>query len=149
MFQLNKRNKNNLYGPYKNSYCNTCKNKKIFKAQRKNLSTFLRDRFNRLKLRCAKNKINCNIDENYLKFIFERQNGKCFYSDILINWSSPKNRKDSLSIDRIDSTKGYVKGNVVLTTRRINAMKLDATLDEMKIWMPDWYRRIVDYEPEK
>ena len=39
---------------------------------------------------------------------------------------------DSPSIDRIDSTKGYIQGNVMIISWRANRIKADATLDELK-----------------
>lgn len=38
----------------------------------------------------------------------------------------------SPSLDRIDSTKGYVKGNVWVISWRANSLKNDATLDELE-----------------
>ena len=36
------------------------------------------------------------------------------------------------SLDRIDNTKGYIPGNVIVVCRRANILKNDATLNEMK-----------------
>lgn len=36
------------------------------------------------------------------------------------------------SIDRIDNTKGYVKNNIIVVSRRANLLKKDATIDELK-----------------
>ena len=38
------------------------------------------------------------------------------------------------SLDRIDSSKGYVKGNVEVISRKANSMKNMATLDELRIF---------------
>jgi hypothetical protein len=40
--------------------------------------------------------------------------------------------ESSPSVDRFDSTKGYVKGNVVVMSFRANRMKQTATLDEVR-----------------
>ena len=43
-----------------------------------------------------------------------------------------KVQDDSISFDRIDSSKGYTMGNVIIVSYRANRLKSDATLDEMK-----------------
>ena len=41
---------------------------------------------------------------------------------------------NSASLDRIDSSKGYVKGNVWVISHKANAMKSNATLAELKLF---------------
>ena len=36
------------------------------------------------------------------------------------------------SIDRIDNTRGYVKDNIIVVSRRANILKKDATIEELK-----------------
>ena len=40
---------------------------------------------------------------------------------------------NSPSIDRIDSKKGYVKGNVWIISHRANTVKSDASLEELEL----------------
>lgn len=44
---------------------------------------------------------------------------------------------NSISFDRIDSTKGYTRDNLIVVSYRVNKLKSDASLDEM--------RRMVEY----
>jgi hypothetical protein len=57
------------------------------------------------------------------------QNGKCYYTNRDMKFEL--GFKDSVSIDRFDSSKGYTKDNIVLCQRQVNIMKNDATLNEL------------------
>lgn len=85
-----------------------------------------------------------DIDAAYLEEVFTTQNGCCpYYKKIgverKINMDLIYETFTSLapSVDRIDSSKGYIKGNIVITFRGINQLKgknsLDKFLKELKL----------------
>lgn len=61
---------------------------------------------------------------------YEIQNGKCYYSGRTLAIEMRTKSLDSLSIDRVDSSKGYTPDNIVLCCSIINIMKLDTSKEE-------------------
>lgn len=57
----------------------------------------------------------------------------------LPGWNSP-------SIDRIDNSKGYIKGNVMIVSIKANAMKSNATFDELRTFCKNMPKLIKNYE---
>ena len=74
--------------------------------------------------------------------LFEQQDGKCALSGVDLYFA--KNSKElkqqmmTASLDRIDSTKGYIKGNVQWVHKIVNYMKQDYNQTEFL----DWCRKI-------
>lgn len=82
----------------------------------------------RYTLRNAKKRFkDFNLDLVYLKELWELQNGICPYTKIKLILPKNNHRVDDLriraSLDRIDSSKGYIKGNVQYISTAINFMK--------------------------
>lgn len=50
------------------------------------------------------------------------------------HFGSHGGKENSPSLDRIDSTKGYVPGNVWVISQKANAMKSDATIKQLKLF---------------
>ncbi len=48
---------------------------------------------------------------------------------------------DSYSVDRIDSDKGYTIDNVIIVSNRVNTLKSNATVDEMRK-IADFYSKL-------
>lgn len=72
----------------------------------------------------VRKKFKVNIDSKYLEELWNNQKGKCALSNIPIE--HPKYNKNinyMASLDRIDSSKGYVKGNVQFVSCAINYAK--------------------------
>jgi hypothetical protein len=82
--------------------------------------------FYAIKKRKEKYKEKLDFDWKYLLELYHKQNGKCYYTNrdmIATNKFSAKKQSDSISVDRIDSTKGYSKDNIVLCTWWANDAK--------------------------
>ena len=56
---------------------------------------------------------------------------KCPYLGITIFKTGGKAKNNSPSLDRIDPTKGYIKGNVEVISWRANSLKKDASSNEL------------------
>lgn len=80
-----------------------------------------------------------NLTEDYLKELLKKQEYKDYYTKV-----KPADYHE-YSIDRIDSSKGYVKGNVVITTNAINIMKSDLTTEEFKNQIKLLYKNLDNF----
>ena len=72
---------------------------------------------------CSKRNKECDLDLQYLKELWENQSGKCAVTNVDLKLQSSYNKNYQASIDRIDSSKGYIKGNVRFTSVSVNWLK--------------------------
>ena len=93
---------------------------------------------NRLRSRSEKKGLDFNITRKYLNDLFIRQEGKCKISGVEItlpkNWTDLSTGAANASLDRIDSSKGYVKRNVQWVHKIVNQMKWDSDTSEFLDW---------------
>lgn len=82
-----------------------------------------------LKKGAKKRELEYNVSEDYLWEVFLSQNKQCVLSgrDLVLIKSNKKQQLQTASLDRIDSSKGYVEGNVQWVHKNINLMKVDFT----------------------
>ena len=87
-----------------------------------------------------------DVDKEYLKEVFEQQKGVCIYSGVALKHPAEgkSNQLTTASVDRIDSNKGYVKGNIQFTSIVCNHAKNGMSDTEMKEWIKllkenEWY----------
>lgn len=66
----------------------------------------------------------CNINTKLLRELYKKQDGKCYYTGVMMKLKSSFLKDPFLiSVDRIDSSKGYIEGNVVLCCLGMNWLK--------------------------
>lgn len=65
----------------------------------------------------------CNLDLLYIKELWEKQKGKCAITGVNLILKSKENKNYQASLDRIDSSKGYIRGNVRFVSVSINWLK--------------------------
>lgn len=80
-----------------------------------------------------------NLTLEYIKELLLKQEYKDYYTGQV-----PENY-ENYSIDRIDSNLGYIEGNIVITTNRVNAMKNDMSTEEFKKLISDIYKNISNF----
>lgn len=91
------------------------------------IHSFINSKFNNiirgLETRKKVGQLEFNITSNYLQELYNK-NQKCQLSGIDLTFDSDlKIRDNNLSVDRIDSSIGYIEGNVQLVHKDINMMK--------------------------
>jgi hypothetical protein len=93
-----------------------------------------------------------DIDLNFLKELWHKQNGKCAYTGI--DMKLPRNCHETVnspmraSLDRIDSSRGYFKDNVEFVCQFINLGKNTFSKKEIKKFLYriklNWREKEVD-----
>lgn len=86
---------------------------------------------NNLEKRKKVSQLEFNITPEYLEKLYEDQNHRCALSNLSLEIDKSKRAIDqNWSLDRIDSNKGYIEGNVQWVDKRINMMKQSFNQDE-------------------
>ena len=88
-----------------------------------------------IKGNAKKRKKEFKITQEYAWSIFLNQDKKCAISGIPLFFSETNrqqkiNRKGNASLDRIDSSKGYIEGNIQWVDKKINSMKNTYSMQE-------------------
>jgi hypothetical protein len=129
------------------SICNSCRKNRNYNMLNSDLEKYLTYRYRSLKRTAKERNIELNFSKKNFIEQYTSQSGKCFYSDeeMICEIGNGKQNRNVLSVDRVDTNKGYIYGNVVFCTYRINSIKNDLSLEEIKKWIPDWYTRIITF----
>lgn len=90
--------------------------------------------FNYLKSKAKGRNLKFTVTKKYLWDLFVSQKAKCFFTGLPIHIESKLSRgkkgrldldfkNNTASLDRIDNSKGYIKGNCQWTNKKINMMR--------------------------
>lgn len=75
----------------------------------------------------------CDIDASFLEELLQKQEGKCYWFGVPLNVEKHNNNDFfNPSVDRLDNSKGYVKDNIVLSSRMANYARNNLTVEEFK-----------------
>ena len=120
----------------------TCKDCRTIRFQRyceDGPDAFLRRRFSVLKSRAKKGQMACDITVDDLRDLARQQNMNCALTGLPMQ---AKLQDDmSMSVDRIDPQKGYIKDNVRFVCARANLIRGDMHDHDM-LW---WCRAMVNH----
>ena len=114
------------FEPSNHITCKHCRNRLAYEREHKDMETAL---YNRSLDSAYKRKLEFNLSKEYIKTILEEQNYKCFYTGE--KFIDGKDIFTQPSIDRIDSNKGYIKGNIVICTVIANTVKQELTINNL------------------
>lgn len=85
-----------------------------------------------IKASATKRRIDFKVTRELVYDVFERQGARCALTGLPLCFDSPQKRSDgTASLDRIDSSKGYIPGNIQWVHKDINLMKGSLSQDQL------------------
>lgn len=116
--------------------CYLCRNKYISESKWKGVGEISMDFYSSIKRHAKSRNLEFNLSIEYLWNLFILQDRKCALSGVELYFPKRRviNSKKTASLDRIDSLKGYIEGNVQFVHKYINIMKQDFSQQEYKKW---------------
>lgn len=130
-------NNDKIYRKHRDSRCKKCKDlqrekRRICNRGNGSLERVLLERFHGAKDRAKKSGLIIDFNTDFLIELWNIQKGKCAISNIDMTYIIFSGRiNTNVSIDRRDSSIGYIKNNVQLVCMAINQMKSDLTQEEL------------------
>ena len=133
----------NAKGDYARTECRTCTQEKRTNTKNQTPYSYLKLLFTQLKSSRRNSDIKWDIEVDYIYKLWDEQKGRCNLSGINMTWHRGGGSTDyACSIDRKDSNKDYVVGNIQLVCRTVNYMK--STLNDAQLYW--WCKNIVEYK---
>ena len=101
---------------------------------------FFSNKASKLKTKSRENKIPYDLDGKYLQSIYP-EDGKCPALNIEMKAGSDSDWRLSPSVDRIDPSGGYIRGNVIWISWLANCIKTSATPKQI-ITVGEFYKQL-------
>lgn len=103
--------------------CRKCGSRQRSKHYQKDRESSIKQILSRFKRGAKTRNIEFSVTDQYLINLLREQNYTCALSGLPIQGSRREQGLQSASLDRIDSSKGYIEGNVQWVDKRVNMMK--------------------------
>ena len=117
----------------------------IYKQKRDSrIRNFVHAMYVAAKNRAKRRKLEFNIEESDIVIP-----NVCPLLEIPIKYGDRTNYENSPSLDRIDNSKGYIKGNIWVISQKANAMKNSATLEELRTFSTNILRYSPNYTEDE
>ena len=115
--------------------CSTCRIVRRKRSAVKTSTSYLKQRIVIARKRALKRGMDFSEDVtiDYLVSILSRQEGLCALTGVHMTHGGGMT-DTAMSIDRIDSSIGYIPGNLQLVCHRVNVMKMDMPDDQLWWW---------------
>ena len=114
----------NWKGEYQRGVCKTCLQNYRSITVSSSPYTYLGQIFSKLKFGRVKQGLEWEIELDYIRALWDLQEGKCALSGVHMTWQAGEGKQDfNVGIDRKDPNKGYIIGNIQLVAQRVNVMK--------------------------
>ena len=131
-FNNSKSDRNTVKKTY---HCKDCISKRQ-KERRFTEKGFKSNLWQNLVNNAKKRNIEVHITKEYIEILYKEQKGLCAVTNLPMEFSAAKEGKNSfaVSVDRIDSSKGYTEENVRLVCARVNLLKMELEDEQLKFW---------------
>ena len=114
----------NWKGEYQRGVCKVCLQSSKAKTISSSPYTYLGQVFSKLKSIRIKQGVEWEVEVDYIRALWDIQEGKCALSGMYMTWQAGEGKQDfNVGIDRKDPNKGYIIGNIQLVAERVNVMK--------------------------
>lgn len=124
--------------------------KRGYKKKSSNLKTeliiYLRNKTSFLERKSKQKNLAFDLTKDVLFELYQKQLGKCYYTNLPIKHNIGCHQYDSISVERLDPNIGYIKTNIVLASFAINSFKGMMTETEFKEYLTIILPKLNEYK---